>query len=93
MLLSDFKRAASRLDGQQLNTLRQNRPFLIHVDDAGLHYTPLSSGHTRSEAWSRVEGSLRIFAETGSLTPVTYHDQTHHSSYFVTVLHHMQERS
>lgn len=84
--LLSFRRDLQSLDGQRLETESHRRGFTVHAKPTGVDFIPESSGMPRQESWRSIEKVLHRFGETGSLRPITYHDITHNSSYFVTVL-------
>jgi hypothetical protein len=87
--LLSFRRTLESLDGQRLETESHRCGFIVHVKPTGVDFIPESSGMPRQESWRSIENVLHRFGDTGSLRPVTYHDITHNSSYFVTVLRHL----
>jgi hypothetical protein len=82
----EFQRRALTLDGQTIWTTKQKKPFVLHVDEAGMVITPTSSGIPRRVGWGRMEKVLEKYNESGSTDPTDYVDVTRHGSYFLAIL-------
>jgi len=80
--LVDFVRT---LEGQVLQTLAQNKPFTVKVEEKGFVYTPEATGRARLQRFPRVQLYLDEYAQSGSLEASAYHGGSN-QSYILTLL-------
>ena len=85
----DLIRFCIRLDGQELRTLKKLAPFRISVNQtaSSLHFTPASSGQTRTCPLAEVKRFLEQFEATKSWSTRDYLSSvTNNASYMLAVL-------
>lgn len=82
----DLLSFAKRLDGKQLRTLHEGKPFGVRFDGETLVFTPASTGNDRPHQRPYVENVCARFRETNSLHPGDYKDGTYNASYTLTLI-------
>jgi hypothetical protein len=73
------------LEGQDLQTFVQNKPFTVRVEEKGFVYTPASTGRPRLQRFPRIQLYLDEYTQSGSFDPGAYHGGSN-QSYILTLL-------
>jgi len=82
----DLLAYAIRLNGTQLQTLYNGRPFKVDFRSETIVFTPQSTGKPRPHERKYLDRVCKAFNKTNSLKPADYRDGTYNASYTLTLI-------
>ena len=81
----EFLEYCHSLQGKELLTIAQGRPFCVSVQGGEIYFVPASSGKRRRANAEKTELVLSLLSESGEWSPSIYRTISYHASYILAI--------